>query len=151
MLTRALAVCCAMLLLGASPIRRDTVGERITTRWFDGVVVYPAGKQESRHWWIPTRADVLEAEAALRAYVPRSNVRRTRVGRELSRYKRQYQPFRSDDGRQLGIVGFHESQVKDGTWLDQPRMVSGGGDYFFVASYSFRHKRIEAIRINAPK
>src|SRR4051794_3597899 len=103
-LTRAFAVCCAMLLLAASPIpTSESIGDRITMRRFDGVVVYPAGEQESRHWWIPTRADVFEAEEALRLAVPRSKVGRTRVGRELSKYKRQYRPNRVGNDRQLTI------------------------------------------------
>jgi hypothetical protein len=48
------------------------------------------------------------------------------------------------------ITGFHEAHIGD-EWLRQPLVVMGGGDYFFVASYSLRSDKVTSIRINAPK
>ncbi len=133
---------------GAAPV--SLMGERIQTKEFDGIVVYPGGK-DAQDTWVPTRAQIVEAEAALRERVPRSDVAKTRVGRELSKFKRQYHPIVQSGDKRLRIVGFHESQVGDGRWLLHPSWVSGGGDYFFFAVYSFNSKRIAQVRINAPK
>ena len=143
----------AALALPTTPAARvqdDTMGERITTTAFDGVVVYPAGRNESKYWWIPTRRDVMAAEAALTAAVSRSALAKTRVGRELHHYKRQYRPIRNG-GRQIVIIGFHESQVDDGRWLRQPLIAMGGGDNFFDATYSFKTGTIVSLNVNAPK
>ena len=139
-----------LALILAAP-RVDAVGERITTKTFDGIVVYPGGKAETKYWWIPERRHVFEAEAALAAAVSKSSIRDTRVGKELARYKRQYQPVRRGAERRIAIFGFHDSQVADGRWLRQPLVVNGGGDLFFVATYSLDTRSILSMRINAPK
>lgn len=83
--------------------------------------------------------------------MPRSGLRNTRVARELSRYKRQYQPWRERGEKKIVIVGFHESKVTDGGWLRHLLTVMGGGDYFFMASYSVRSGTITSIHVNGPK
>src|SRR5262245_63738747 len=92
------ALALLLLLATSSPPARSVnlIGERITTKEFDGVVVYPAAIDESEHWWVPSRADIVRAETALRLAIPRSTIRSTRVARELSRYKRQYQAVRKN-------------------------------------------------------
>jgi hypothetical protein len=140
----------AVVLFGVSVSMPPFVmGTRVRSGQIDGIVVF---MPDARSTWTPTLAQILTAETAFRAALPGSEAAKTRVGRELKKYKRQYYPLRVGNDRRIRILGLHDSTapVHDGSWLRSPCGVVGGGDRYFEAVYSFKYGTIERIRINSP-
>jgi hypothetical protein len=146
-----MAALCFLLAVITSAQMRVTpvpIGIRIVAPRFDGVIVSP-----QPGGWRPSPEEILKAEVALERFVPRSRVARTRVGRELGKYKRHYYGAQAGGRKTIRIWGLHggEKWVSDGTWLKTRFSVAGGGDLFFRATYDLQSDRITEIGINAPK
>ena len=122
-------------------VTRVPIGVRITASSYDGVLV--SADRDTAAAWEATPANVEEAESALATLFKGPAYKRTRLSRELPRYKRQYWPVLRGNRKVLLIFGFHETQKPASTrdWLNQVCSVAGGGDYFFRAEYDFAARK----------
>lgn len=123
-----------------------SMGPRITTSEFDGIVVPAAGAEGS---WTPTREDAEALEASLSRFLGEQG---DRILDDLPRYKRQYAGYTEGDARRMVALFLYEttSEVTGGNWLEAQIGVAGGGSCYLRAWFDPESRQLLGFQVNAP-
>lgn len=144
-------------VLAPRPVRVAGAGYEGAIVSAETLLADPRNVKKPASFWTPTEADIREAEARLSGYLTSPEaaavVRGTRIGSELTRYRRQYWGTVVRGQRHVLMLFVHadSSPGRSGLWYRGAFVVMGGGDQFFRVSYDVRTRRFSGLRVNAPE
>jgi hypothetical protein len=121
----------------------------IKTAEFEGIICINFSEwiylNKDKNFWIPSREQVLEAEAAISKHLKEKKPEQSpKLWQKLSHYKRQYIGI-VVDGRKRIYCNFYCS---DDSLSDKPIVVDDGGDCYFQVEYEVKTSKIYNLSIN---
>jgi hypothetical protein len=145
-----------LLFLSNCFIHAQNIAEHFKTRQFE-VAIFPESSNEimQQNRFTPTKEEILKAENALKSKLKEVNINLENqynspiIHRNLKKYKRQYFGYINGNGEKvLYINSLWKKNEKETKWLQQIKMVSDGGSYYWNIEYNLETDELINLSVN---
>jgi hypothetical protein len=145
-----------LLFLSSCFIHAQNIAEHFKTRQFE-VAIFPESSNEimQQKRFTPTKEEILKAENALKSKLKEVNINLENqynspiIHRNLKKYKRQYFGYINGNGEKvLYINSLWKKNEKETKWLQQIKMVSDGGSYYWNIEYNLETDELINLSVN---